>query len=173
MNRKRLQTFIGRYLAAILTVATAAGCSSVDDERIPPVNVNVQFNTIGDWQRYGVASAGQYREFIRQEKKPAGFNYTVAQYTGYGGLLLTCDPNGEYLVYDLSCPVEVKPDVRVYVDPEAELAGVARCPKCGSTYNLYGYGAPMSGEAFELKYGLQKYRITVGTQSIPYAYITR
>ena len=152
---------------------TLSGCHSVDDDRIPPVSVNVQFTTIGDWQLYGVAGADQYRRFIKSQRQPAGYPYKVSEYTGFGGLLLCCDPMGDFLCYDLSCPVEVKQDIRIEIDSESTMAGVARCPKCGSTYNLYGYGAPLSGPALESNYGLQRYRVFVGSQTQPYAAITR
>ncbi len=148
-------------------------CESVDDERLPPVNVNVIFSTIGDWQIYGVAGAGQSRLFIRSEKQPAGYPYKVSEYTGFGGLLLTCDPNGEYLVYDLACPVEAKATTRISIDSDNPIAGVAECQKCGSTYNIFGYGAPLSGPALDKNFGLQKYHIFVGSPTPPYAIITR
>ncbi len=167
--RKHLRNLTVMTAIAVMT----SSCESIDDQRIPPANVNIVFRTIGDWQIYGISGAGQYKQFIRSEKQPAGYPYGMSEYTGFGGLLLTCDPNGEYLVYDLACPVEVKPTVRVEIDSENPLAGVARCNKCGSTYNLFGYGAPLSGEALSAKYGLQKYHIAVGTASTPYAIITR
>ena len=171
--RSTLKSLFCAALTAVATCLTMTSCESVDDERIPPVGVNVQFVNIGDWHTYGVAGAGQYRIFRKTDRLPAGYPYKVSEYTGYGGLLLTCDPNGEYLVYDLSCPVEVKPDVRIAVDTENEMAGIAVCHKCGSRYNLYGYGAPISGKALDLNYGLQKYRVAVGNPSAPYAVISR
>ena len=170
--KKSLRIIFGA-LSLLSLSATATSCHSIDDERLPPVNVNITFNTIGDWQLYGVAGAGDYREFIRSQRLPAGYAYKVSEYTGFGGLLLTCDPDGEYLVYDLACPVEANANVRIEIDSDNPLAGVARCPKCGSTYNLYGYGAPMAGEALKLNYGLQKYHIRIGSPTPPYAVITR
>lgn len=166
------RTLLTLILAALLT--TLSGCEKIDNHRIPAVNVNVFFNTIGEWELYGVAGAGSYRTFIYQQRVPAGFPYTVSMATGYGGLLLACDPNGEYTCYDLSCPVERSPDVRIVVDTTGPIAGVARCPKCGSTYNLYGLGAPLSGEALKCRYGLERYNVFVGnTASTPYALIRR
>lgn len=153
--------------------ATLSSCESVDSERIPTANVMLNFNTIGQWQIYGVSGAGETRNFIRQLGQPAGYPYTVAEQTGYGGVMLVADPLGDYIAFDLACPVEVKPDIRVDHDPSAEKAGIVKCPKCGSTYDIYNHGTPTSGEALRLKYGLQQYRVFVGNSSPPYAYIRR
>lgn len=161
-------------LAVCLTVgAIGPSCESVDNHRIPAANVMLNFNTIGDWQVYGVSGAAQIRNFIRQTGEPAGFPYSVAEQTGYGGVMLVCDPLGDYIAYDLACPVEVKPDIRVAYDPTADKAGIVKCPKCGSTYDIYSHGAPLSGDALRLKYGLEEYRVFVGNPMPPYAYIKR
>ena len=159
--------------AVAMAAAAVVSCESVDNHRIPAATVMVNFNTIGDWQIYGVNGAGQTRNFIRQTGEPFGFPYTVAEQTGYGGIMLVGDPLGEYLAFDLACPVEVKPDIRVVYDTSTDKAGIVRCPKCGSTYDIYTHGTPLSGEALRLKYGLEEYRVFVGNPMPPYAYIRR
>ena len=121
-------------LSAIVAsvVLLTASCDKVDNHRLPPANVNILFNTIGDWQLYGVSGAGQTRDFIRQESQPAGYPYKAGEYTGFGGVMLVCDPNGEYLAFDLACPVEKKADIRVKYDTESTIAGIVKCPECGS-----------------------------------------
>ncbi|MBD5297683.1 MAG: hypothetical protein HDS21_06360 [Bacteroides sp.] len=160
-------------LLLLAAAAAFAACDKIDNHRIPPVNVNIIFNTIGDWHLYGVSGAGQSRQFIRALGLPAGYPYKVSEYTGFGGVLLVCDPNGEYLAYDLACPVEAKADIRVQHDPSAQYAGIVKCPECGSTYDLYNHGAPASGEAYKLHYGLESYIVFSGNQTPPYAYIRR
>ena len=164
-----LRTIITAFLVALF----ATGCERIDNHRIPPANVNILFNTIGDWHLHGVSGAGQSREFIKSLGLPADYPYKVSEYTGYGGVLLLCDPNGEILAYDLACPVECKPEIRVAIDNTSEYAGIVRCPKCGSTYDLYNRGAAASGEAARLHYGLESYMVFVGNQQPPYAYIRR
>lgn len=160
--------------AIILAAATVlSGCEKVDNHRIPPANVAITFNTIGDWHQFGVSGAGEIREFIKQEGIPAGYPYKSLEYTGFGGVMLVCDPNGEYLAYDLACPVEANQSVRVQPDTSNPLAGMARCPKCKSVYNLFGMGAPVEGEALKLKYGLENYFVSVGSTMPPYAVIRR
>lgn len=161
-------------LLAIISLAAAiTSCEKIDNHRIPSVSVNITFNTIGDWQRYGVAGACESRNFIRSQGQPSGFPYTVASYTGYGGVMLVCDPNGEYTAFDLSCPVERKPDIIIRHDTDNPIAGIVKCPECGSTYNIYAGGGAVSGEAAKMHYGLEVYHVFVGSPSIPYARITR
>ncbi|MCM1348517.1 MAG: hypothetical protein NC338_03820 [Firmicutes bacterium] len=149
-----------------------SGCDSVDSDRIPPVNVNVIFPTIGDWERYGVSGPGTYQRFIASERVPSGFPYKGLEGTGFGGLLLVCDPMGQLLVYDLACPVCVPAMKRIFEDVNEGTAGIFRCGNCGSTYDVFAQGGPHSGAALKDKYGLQRYRISV-TQGSPYAIIGR
>lgn len=162
-----------RAAAAIALIIPATGCEKIDNNRLPPANVNLIFYTIGDWQRYGVSGAGQTRNFIKQDGLPVGYPYKASEYTGFGGIMLVCDPNGEFLAYDLACPVEKNPDVRVQVDSDNPIAGLAKCPKCGSVYNLFGKGGPVEGEALKIKVGLENYFVGVGSQTPPYAYVKR
>lgn len=164
-----------KFLSSLFIAAAAlsvGACSSVDDERVPPANVNIVFSTIGEWELYGVAGAGDTREFIVSERIPAGFPYKGLEGTGFGGLLLMADPLGQYQVYDLACPVCVPKVSRIRPDRESTTAGIYRCPTCNSTYDTYALGTPHSGPALSDKYGLQRYHIKVGGMS-PYAVISR
>ncbi len=101
---------------------------------------------------------------------PADFPYTDMDRTGYGGLLLSMDAMGNLVVYDLACPYEVRPTVRLTV-PEGE--PYAQCPECGSTYDIYtNYGHPRSGPAADKGYALRRYSAVWGG-SLEYLVITR
>ena len=161
------------FLLTIMAALSIVSCDTVDSDRIPPVNVNIIFPTIGDWERYGVAVAGFSRRFIASERQPAGFPYKGLEGTGYGGVLLIADPMGTPLAYDLACP-ECCPAVKRIVidDTDQSLAGIYRCNNCGSTYDVFSMGTPRSGPALKNKFGLQRYRVAV-TGGSPYAVITR
>lgn len=156
MSRKLLS------IPLALLLLTGA-CSDIDDNRIPALPVSINLADAGMWNTYGVAGYGLSRNFIRQLGQPAGFPYAAASYTGYGGVLLiggmdpyTGDTNVP-LAYDLACPVECNPDVRVYVDTSTY---EAVCPVCGSHYDVcMAAGAPTSGPALTGKhrYRLQPY----------------
>ncbi len=145
-------------------VLLMSGCHTVDDERIPAVPVNINLADAGLWNTYGVSGFGLFRYFIPQAGEPAGFRYTANTATGFGGVLLIggMDPfsteTNVPLAYDLACPVESDPNVRVSVDP---LTFEAVCGKCGSHYDITMQGgAPVYGPASQgkHKYGLSRYQ---------------
>lgn len=156
MNRKKM------ILIPALACMLGAACDKLDDDRIPPAAVRVAFNTVADWELYGVPGAGSYRYFIREERIPADYPYTSLTYTGFGGIMLVGAANGEPVAYDMACPVECKVNVRVAFDPSTN---TAKCPKCHSEYDvLTNYGHPRSGEAADRGYGLKVYRVARGSQ---------
>lgn len=149
----------------VLLLIGCVGCNGVDDDRIPPCPVNINLGDAGVWNTYGVAGFGDWRRFIHtsSERLPSGFPYTSQSATGYGGVLLIrgMDPfsgNTDFpMAYDLSCPVEMKQNVRVQVDGETY---EAVCPVCGSHYDVVmGGGSPVSGPASvgDHRYGLRRY----------------
>lgn len=157
-------------VALVLSTLFLCACDSVDDRRIPSMPVRIDFPTVGDWQQYGVAGALDYRSFIKSERIPRGFPYTDMSVTGFGGVLIVCSFDNVPLAYDLSCPVEVSPTVRVAVDTDNN---VARCNKCGSTYDVYRTGAPLSGPASEHGYALTRYNVHRGQEALQYMTVTR
>ncbi|MDE6715117.1 MAG: hypothetical protein K2J74_01395 [Muribaculaceae bacterium] len=138
----------------ILSVV-CCGCSRIDSNRIPYAPVNIQLNNDGLWNTYGVSAPGMGRRFIKPDVPSRAF-FNAMSYTGFGGVLLYCNGQGVPVAYDLSCPVEAKQSVRVFVNEAME----AECPVCGSRYSiLLGAGGPISGPAVEYKYGLQRYSV--------------
>jgi len=147
-------------LIGIVVAAALSGCDRVDNKRIPPAAVHIAFNTVGDWHRYGVAGAGQYKYFIKADREPADYPYTALSYTGFGGVLLISDIFGNPKAYDLSCPVEARSDVRIRM-VEDEM--IAECPVCHSTYDVVtNYGNPLGGKAAVEGYGLRVYNVLAG-----------
>ena len=149
-------------VAALAVAFSLASCLQLNDERIPAMAVNVDLGNQGVWNSYGVAGIGQFNEFIfnTTTRIPLGFPYTYGSATGYGGILLIMGQNaytGEVspLAYDLSCPVERLPDVRVTVDSNSF---DAVCHECGSHYSVVeGNGAPLSGPAQAMHYAMTRY----------------
>lgn len=128
------------------------------------MRVSVDLSNRGVWESYGVFTFGQHNYFIltNKEHEPAGFSYSFDSGTGYGGILLIMGQNPATgtpapLVYDLSCPVERLPNVRVRVINSDLYEAV--CPDCGSHYNVVdGVGNAVSGPALEMDYGLTPYQ---------------
>ncbi len=146
-------------LTAILLMVVTAGCTHYED-RIPPSAVRVAFPTVGDWNTYGISGAYSHTIFIKEERVPSHFPYTALSETGFGGILLTTDMHGAPHAFDLACPVELRRDVRIVVDPEKI---EARCPVCGSTYDVFdNFGMPLSGPAKQHEYRLARYNVGPG-----------
>lgn len=159
-------------LIAAVIAAAGVGCSRIDDDRIPPVNVNIVFTNQGMWERYGIGGALDTRRFVRTSAihEPSDFPFTASTYTGYGGVLLVGDLYGNPVAYDLSCPYEAKSNVRIAVDTEANNA---YCPSCHSVYDIFGgEGRPIAGPAADRGYGLTRYRVLQGGAT-NYRVITR
>lgn len=141
--------------------AAASGCHNVDDDRIPYAGVRIVFRSQGEWVTWGVGGAGQTRSFIIQDRIPAGFPYSVTSMTGFGGVLIVGDYDGQYRAYDMACPVERRSTVRIRpITDEGEPR--AECPVCHSTYDIFRYGGPLSGPAATNRYGLTHYYIGPG-----------
>ena len=157
-SRSKCLRLISAALGAL--ILPLAGCRQLNDERIPSMAVNIDMSNQGIWNWYGVHSYGEFNYFIFTSKwrLPAGFAYTYNSATGYGGVLLICGQgfSGDVgpLAYDLSCPVERLPDVRVFINDYLE----AECPDCGSRYNVTeANGAPVAGPAYSMHYALTPY----------------
>lgn len=125
--------------------------------------VNIDLSNAGLWNAYGVFGYGMFNYFIftTTQRLPAGFPYSYGSATGYGGVLLiggqTLSGDVGPLAYDLSCPVERLPDVRVFIDMNS-LEAV--CPDCGSRYDVVeANGAPTDGPAFSMHYALTPYQV--------------
>lgn len=161
LSRRRAIT---KYSLLLLVLPMLGGCESINDSRIPAMPVMINLSDRGMWNAYGVSGFGDFNYFVFQSgspREPAGFPYTETSATGYGGVLLIegVDPfsteAGVPVAFDLSCPVEKSPVIRVAVNPSNY---EAICPVCDSHYNVTtGAGAPVSGEAVTLHYGLKRY----------------
>lgn len=154
-------SFSWKAISLLVAAAALISCHSTDDERIPNMAVSINLSDAGLWNRFGVSGFGIPQYFIKSLQQPAGFPYLERTMTGYGGVLLI---NGfdfrinevGPLVYDLSCPVERKPDIRVAVDADTF---EAICPVCGSKYDVtMGAGSSVSGPAAADRYALRRYQ---------------
>lgn len=146
-----------KYLAVALLAAFAgSSCESVDDNRIPPVRVYLNFGNTGLWDVYGVSGYGDYAIFSRKDRIPGNYSYRENDYTGFGGVLLIYGV-GEVLAYDRACPVEARQDVVVTIDNSNY---EAVCRTCGSRFNVCeAYGSPIAGPAIENGYGMRRVNV--------------
>lgn len=162
--KKALVKFIAASAATAAMLCVPSSCHHLNDDRIPPASVRISFDTVAEWNTYGLGGATDWTRFIRDSSRdkcvPRNYPWTELTYTGYGGVLLVIDVLGEPRAFDLSCPVECKRDVRVEINSSDM---VAVCPKCHSTYDVFSLlGHPLSGLAAERGYGLRIYRVGPG-----------
>lgn len=142
---------------SLLAALVAGGCHEADDNALPAYPVSIDLGNTGLWNVYGVSGFGIHRSFVLASgvRIPEDFPYRETSRTGFGGVLLiggmdpyTGDTNVP-LAYDLACPVEKRPDVRVAVD---EATTEAVCPVCGSRFDVtMAGGSPLSGPAASKK----------------------
>ena len=147
--------------AALLLLASCG--EEINSRRIPAMPVDINLQDPGLWATYGIGGVNSYRIFDRETGQPSGFHFLDRTYTGFGGVLIygvsAAFQGGAAwpympVAFDLACPVEVDPLIKVGVD---DMKMEAVCPVCESRYSLEAGGSPVFGPAVGLKYGLQRY----------------
>ena len=133
------------YIVFSLLLATVfAGCKNQATTSIPSTKVELEFNILNE----NLNAPGTVATFI----KPRYSN----EYVGYGGVVFFHNFDDSFAAYDLACPNEVDPQVRLNVD---SIVGEAICPKCGAVFDIgYARGYPVQGDC---KYIMRPYRISV------------
>lgn len=125
---------------------------------IPPLPVYLKFNSLGEWQTYGVTSALSSAYFNKEKNIPENFPFATESATGFGGILLVSDINGNPIAFDAACPVES--DAKTIVSVETENYH-AVCAKCGSHFDIVSNpGMPISGIALQKGYAMMKYKVS-------------
>jgi len=137
-----------------------SSCSKTDDDRIPVTNVHLSISQAA-WIRYGIHGAFEHVYFIKQRGIPTGYPYVAFDETGYAGILLVTGGGGEsdLKAYSPACPVERDNQVIIEITTDDEQHPIARCPRCQSTFDVFNYGTPLTGEAAQRKFSLSPYSI--------------
>ncbi len=135
-----------RYIVLLL-VALLVGCKNQMTSSIPSTKVDFKFNILTDAPQLN--ANGGVATFI----KPKYAN----QYLGYGGVVVFRNFEGaSFAAFDLACPNEVDPQVRLNVD---SIPGEAICMQCGAVFDIaYSRGYPISDNC---KSPLRPYSLTV------------
>jgi hypothetical protein len=82
------------------------------------------------------------------------------EYAGYGGILVIHTITAGLCAFDLACPDEANPNIKVAVDDSDGLYAV--CPQCGKKYEI---GESGSGYATNTKHRLKKYNVIAGVNN--------
>lgn len=135
---------MAKRIIAILALALTLGSCGEEESR------NV-IDTYVDYMIYTNAWDSELNSPFTTKTFPPGKN------SGLGGLLAlsySIDGGIGLHVYDLACPNEKNPNIKLRVNNKLE----AECEKCGSTFDIInGRGARLSGPS---NTGLQVYRAT-------------
>ena len=122
---------LAKPAAAVWSAVCLCACSFAPQTSIPSCPVRLERNAAV----IGCLAPGSW---WRIEKA----KYAVDR-IGYGGVLVVNAFDGNYYAFDLACPVEASPTVRVS-SPDGAL--MVTCPRCGEEYYLGdGLGLPQKG----------------------------
>ncbi|MDR3327379.1 MAG: hypothetical protein LBT04_04535 [Prevotellaceae bacterium] len=128
--------------AFLLTLSIPLVCCSKYKNTIPNYPVHLEFNITANAPE--LAAFNGFKEFFKPEN--------ATQVLGYGGILVFHTIEDKYCAFDMACPFEAKPDIRVHADN----MGVAKCDSCLSTfYTGDATGFQLDGKA---KSPLRKYQ---------------
>lgn len=157
--RKISRAFIATVAVSLMCIGVSS-CSKTDDDRIPVTNVHLSISQAA-WIRYGIHGAFEHVYFIKQRGIPTGYPYVAFDETGYAGILLVTGGGGEsdLKAYSPACPVERDNQVIIEITTDDEQHPIARCPRCQSTFDVFNYGTPLTGEAAQRKFSLSPYSI--------------
>lgn len=157
--RKISRAFIAAVAVSLMCMGVSS-CSKTDDDRIPVTNVHLSISQAA-WIRYGIHGAFEHVYFIKQRGIPTGYPYVAFDETGYAGILLVTGGGGEsdLKAYSPACPVERDNQVIIEITTDDEQHPIARCPRCQSTFDVFNYGTPLTGEAAQRKFSLSPYSI--------------
>ena len=144
------------------------GCSSINDERIPLTSVRIEVTLAQQQNPEWWANTPATHVSFLKPNIPYGFPFTISATTGYEGVLQVCGFDNELFAFDLSCPFEHNPNIRIAIDESLN----AYCRECGSVYDVfYGSGMPIEGPSATNGYSLRKYNIRYITTTGSYMII--
>lgn len=122
------------------------------------------FNTLGSYGEFATIRALRGQGVIKMSSNIGSTDYPIlADMKGFefglGGLIVGTNYYGEYLAFDLACPNCARADRRLNIGD----VGIAKCAKCGISYDLNNYGvisASTTVSENQKPRGLYRYRIT-------------
>ena len=119
-------------------------CCNANRTSIPDIYVRLEFYLTSAPELYGFNG---FKEFVVSQH--------TSQYLGYGGILVFHTVEDKFCAFDMSCPYEVKRDVRVHCDN----AGIARCDSCKSEFYVGdGFAFPINSNS-KTKFPLKRYSV--------------
>lgn len=141
-----------KYFIFIVFLCIGYSCDTQYFNTIPDARVYLTLHL--DTDAYDMKLLSQNSCQIYDKSAKTIRVYTEVERTGYGGILVfhgQVNAVDTYFAYDLACPNEANPSVKVAVENTL----FARCPKCKTKYEIWaGVGNPVEGPS---KYPLKRY----------------
>lgn len=138
--RKKLVPLFALFILTV--ILNLQSCKDDYVSTIPYAPVNLDLNLIVNYPNF--RTANQSMEF----EKPR----TVTDRIGYGGILVYIDFDNKYDAWDMCCPYEADPSIKVHDNG----LGQAVCTDCGTVYDLsWGLAVPIEGPS---KQPLKRYQ---------------
>lgn len=128
---------------------TSVSCNKKNDV-IPDVTINFTLN-LNDPQFINLNAIGGA---VTVNRNTNNWGFYAAGYAESG--LIIARGVDEFFAYDRTCPYDYALNgsaVKVNIDPSG--FAKAKCPQCGTTYELISYGTPASGIG---RYPLKNYK---------------
>lgn len=127
-------------------------------------NADNHLSSAGNMGIYVTPTTNLSEEYKKQVNASSSvklsYRAMAGEYLGYSGLLvintgISTGNNVNLLAYDLCCSNEQQKEIRVVPSNDFK----AKCPKCGSIFDLYSGGRAIEGPATTKGKRLQSYRI--------------
>lgn len=122
-----------RFLFIIPVLFLLLSCEKEVRSSIPDCDVYIKTNK-SEYTRLSTVNSAVTYTIDGGGSIPVNFRY------GYGGVVIYRDLDEKIRSYDLACPVEALPTIRVKIQTP-----FAVCPQCGSKFDLNAIGTPVSG----------------------------
>lgn len=137
------------FFSTVVSLLLLSACNDPNINRIPKVPVFLRLNLTTNYPTF----RDNINDTVVVIRPRLGYEYEDA--IGFGGVLVLVgigEYGTAYYAYDLSCPFEAKPNIRVFPDAE----GNATCKVCGSKFYLTdGWGRVTKGPS---KWSLKRYK---------------
>ncbi|NLI72244.1 MAG: hypothetical protein GX361_05875 [Bacteroidales bacterium] len=134
-----------RYIPLVFLILLLS-CENDEQRRIPDVPVYLELDLTGRYSTF----RNPYDTVVYERSQ------IVKDYVGFGGILVNIGYDGNYYAYDLACPYEVNPSIRIYPD-ESGIKAV--CRSCGSEFEIWN-GTGMVSKS-PSKWNLKRYQTYV------------
>jgi nitrite reductase/ring-hydroxylating ferredoxin subunit len=132
----------------LLLLLVFIGCENDEQRRIPDAPVYLELDLTGRYSTF----RNPYDTVVYDYNTPK----TVKDYIGFGGILVNVGYDGNYYAYDLACPYDVDPGIRVYPDRSGMKA---ICKSCGSEFEIWNGTGMVSKKPS--KWNLRRYQAVV------------